>query len=70
MMRELEEIRRHDELHLSKTSTIILFVCVLVIGLMIGCSFWWTKNSLEESSGKEVSNLTVLWRMFVTGEGK
>ena len=67
-MRELKEIRRHDELHLGKTSIVILFVCVLVIGLMIGCSFWLTKNSLEESSGKEVSNLTVLWRMFVNGK--
>ena len=48
----------------------VLFVVVfvgLIIGAVIG-KFYWTKKSLEDIAGKEVSTSTVIWSMFREGK--
>ena len=47
----------------------VIMICAIVFCFILGCFygyFCWTKSSLEDLSGKEVSTSTVLWTMFVT----
>lgn len=50
-------------------------VCVALVlvflGLLFGIiDYYWTKSSLEDLSGKEVSPSTVIWTMMKTTSNK
>ena len=41
-------------------------VIIILILMVLFIDFQWTKNSIEDISGKEVSNSTVIWTMLKT----
>lgn len=44
---------------------------ILFLGFVFVCAdYYWTKNSLEDIAGKEVSPETVIWTMMKTGGSK
>lgn len=45
-------------------------VIVIFIWLALWIDFHWTKASLEDLTGKEVSNSTVIWTMLKTNGRK
>lgn len=48
----------------------IVFI-ILFLGFVFVCAdYYWTKNSLEDIAGKEVSPETVIWTMMKTGGSK
>lgn len=48
-----------------------VFFVIVFVGLIFGAvigKFYWTKKSLEDIAGKEVSTSTVIWAMFREGK--
>ena len=43
------------------------FIILLLIIAFAWVDYCWTKSSLEDISGKEVSTETVIWTMLKTG---
>ena len=43
------------------------FIILLLVIAIAWVDYCWTKNSLEDMSGKEVSPETVIWTMLKTG---
>ena len=43
------------------------FIILLLVITIAWVDYCWTKNSLEDISGKEVSPETVIWTMLKTG---
>ena len=46
------------------------FFILIAIIVTVLIDFFWTKSSLEELSGKEVSTSTVIWTMMKTNNRK
>ena len=46
------------------------FIILLLVITIAWVDYCWTKNSLEDMSGKEVSPETVIWTMMKTGSRK
>lgn len=49
---------------------VLCVVIIIFIWFALWIDFHWTKASLEELSGREVSNSTVIWAMMKTGGKK
>lgn len=47
---------------------IVAIIIAIILSIVI--DFCWTKSSLEEIAGKEVSDSTVVWTMLKTGRNK
>ena len=47
----------------------VFFIFIAIIAAVL-IDFFWTKSSLEELSGKEVSTSTVIWTMMKTNNRK
>lgn len=45
-------------------------VAIIFIVLVFIIDFQWTKSSLEDLTGKKVSNSTVIWTMMKTNNRK
>ena len=55
---------------MSLRNIVIAFI-ILFLGFVFVCvDYCWTKNSLEDIAGKEVSPETVIWTMMKTGSRK
>lgn len=48
----------------------IVFIILLLVIVFTYVNYCWTKNSLEDIAGKEVSPETVIWTMMNTGSRK
>lgn len=48
----------------------IAFIILLLVVGTAYANYCWTKNSLEDIAGKEVSPETVIWTMMNTGSRK
>lgn len=46
------------------------FIIILLVIAIAWVDYCWTKSSLEDISGKEVSPKTVIWTMLKTGNSK
>ena len=56
--------------NMSLRNIAIAFI-ILFLGFVFVCAdYCWTKSSLEDISGKEVSPETVIWTMMKTGGSK
>ena len=55
---------------MSLRNIVIAFI-ILFLGFVFVCAdYCWTKSSLEDLAGKEVSPETVIWTMMKTGSRK
>ncbi len=48
----------------------IAFIILLFVIVFTYVDYCWTKSSLEDLTGKEVSTETVIWTMMKTGSRK
>ena len=52
---------------MSIRSIVTAVIILLLVITFAWVDYCWTKNSLEDMSGKEVSPETVIWTMLKTG---
>lgn len=50
---------------------VIIVIILIAVGIAsIFLDYFWTKNSIEDLSGKEVKPSTVIWTMLKTADRK